>query len=168
MYWGSGTAVGKIMSHPAQGEQNLYETVHDILCHFLTISNEEAKHIPLVNAHRLPPANRNDSSSERQPPAVIIRFACMMDRRARARASVSSLHPREAAVIQLRPPSAASQYGRIFPEDEARKGAASIDSLQYSEKQQSLDQNQDCWHTWIAGTHVLLQTRNIVRNGGTP
>ena len=68
---------------PPKANENIYETVHDMFGHFLTISMEEAKHIPLVNAHRLPPANRDDSSSERQPaqpPAVIIRFARMIDR----------------------------------------------------------------------------------------
>ena len=59
---------------PSKPEENIHETVHD------NIPQKEAMLIPVVNAHHLPSLNQGNPDSERQPHAIIIRFACMLDR----------------------------------------------------------------------------------------
>ena len=161
---------------PPKANENIYETVNDILCHFLTISKEEAKHIPLVNAHRLPPANRDDSSSERQPPAVIIRFARMIDRdrllnayEHRPRQQSQGQSQRQQPVPPgSSGPSAPTAFSRVTirtdlpPKMKRERGR--LASIAYSIRKN----NNLSTRIRIAGTHVLLQTRKIVRNGGTP
>ncbi|XP_063962683.1 uncharacterized protein LOC135155970 [Lytechinus pictus] len=61
-------------------KENTYDVVHEVFVHFMGISKEEASRVPLVNAHRLPSSTRGVAESQRQPPAIIVRFVRMIDR----------------------------------------------------------------------------------------
>ena len=92
---------------PSKPNKNILETVNEIFCNFLNIPRQDAMMIPLVAAqHRLQKPNLGASGgspdSERQPPAIIVRFARMIDRDRLL--SAYEHRPRQPAHQQLTPP----------------------------------------------------------------
>ena len=68
---------------PDKQYEDIITTVSEVLCYFLRIAPEEARQIPLVNAHRLPtPGNVKQLVGQQEPGPrpIIIRFSSMFDR----------------------------------------------------------------------------------------
>ena len=156
---------------PANPNENVIETIQRVFSMQLNISREEASSIPVVNAHRLPQPRREHGEGSQfqpqrsQPPAIIIRFARMMDR---DRLLHSYEHrPRR----QPGPPGSdandpSSQFSYISirtdlpPKMKRERGR--LASVAYD-----LRKNKNLsTRIKVVGTKVLLQTRKAVRNGG--
>ena len=66
---------------PDKQKEDITSTTREILSHFLQVTPEEAGKIPLVNAHRLPTAQRGKQPTgqpKNEPcPIIIILFLCL-------------------------------------------------------------------------------------------
>ena len=156
---------------PSKPNENVYDTAYDVFSHFLNIPKKDAMlNIPLVNAHRLPPAQHEGSSGmERQPPAVIIRFARIVDRdrilyafehqprqreQTKSPCSSTAAAPSSLSRVTIRtdlPPTMKRERGRLS-------------SIAYNLRKN----NGLSTRIKVIRTRVQLQTRKMVRNGGTP
>ena len=155
---------------PTNGKENIYDVVHEVFIHLMGISKEEASRIPLANAHRLPPSTRAATGSP-QPPAIIIRFARMIDRdrllygferRPRQQSTDSSA---DTSSAQLPPPSPFSRVTiRTDLPPKLKRERGRLASIAYSLRKK----DHLATRIKIVGTKVMLQTRKTTRNGATP
>ena len=160
---------------PSKPNENILETVNEIFCNFLNIPRQDAMMIPLVAAHRLQKPNLGASGgspdSERQPPAIIVRFARMIDRDRLL--SAYEHRPRQPARQQPTPPGSdptpvPPAFDRVSirtdlpPKMKRERGR--LASLAYNLRKN----NNLSTRIKVFGTHILLQTRKNVRNGGNP
>ena len=67
-----------IYGMPDGKDEDIYKVVAMVICHFLNVSPEEARNIPIINAHRLPSARRDSQPTGPRP--IIVRFSHMADR----------------------------------------------------------------------------------------
>ena len=159
---------------PPKPNENVYETVYDICCNFMNIPRKDAMLIPMVNAHRLPTAQQSNSGSERQPPAIIIRFACMVDRDRLLYAYEHQPRKSQSQSQQPVPPGSGapaaptSTFSRVTirtdlpPKMKRERGR--LAAIAYNIRKN----NHLSTRIKISGAQVLLQTRKIARNGQTP
>ena len=172
---------------PPKPNENIYETIQEIFCAYLNIPKKDAMMIPIANAHRLPPANRDTSGSGRQPPAIIVRFARMSDRDRLLHAFEHRPNPTRHQ--QMTPPGTETPLGSSSPSSDSPAGAYSVPTafarvtirtdLPPKMKRErgrlasiafNIRKNNNlATRIRISGTKVFLQTRKPIKlNGGMP